>query len=295
MPPRQVLIATYLTFGARRALRHLPDRRRRLAAPRGRRRLDPRRRALHRRPAPVRLRRARRGVRVPVLRHRRRHRLVLRAGPAAAVGGVRAAPCPVGLLASAILVVNNVRDIDTDRRAGKRTLAVRLGRERTRGLYAAMLAGAFVVAPLPWPLGSMDAWLLLPWLALPLAIAVTRVVRTPGRTGRRSTARSRAPGSSSSSSACCSPPGSSRRAASIHEAGAAPRTAAAHRAAAGGVGRGHRARAALSRSPARTASSATARPRRCPPTAGRRWTRSGPRSRHTCARSTRRARRVAIT
>ena len=39
---------------------------------------------------------------------------------------------PVGLLIAAILVVNNVRDIDTDRRAGKRTLAVRLGRERTR-------------------------------------------------------------------------------------------------------------------------------------------------------------------
>ena len=42
---------------------------------------------------------------------------------------------PVGLLASAILVVNNVRDLETDRRAGKRTLAVRLGRERTRVLY----------------------------------------------------------------------------------------------------------------------------------------------------------------
>ena len=40
---------------------------------------------------------------------------------------------PVGLLASAILVVNNVRDLETDRRAGKRTLAVRLGRERARG------------------------------------------------------------------------------------------------------------------------------------------------------------------
>ena len=40
---------------------------------------------------------------------------------------------PVGLLAAAILVVNNIRDIDTDRRAGKRTLAVRLGRERARG------------------------------------------------------------------------------------------------------------------------------------------------------------------
>ena len=48
---------------------------------------------------------------------------------------------PVGLLASAILVVNNVRDLETDRRAGKRTLAVRLGRERTRVLYVAMVAG----------------------------------------------------------------------------------------------------------------------------------------------------------
>src|SRR5438105_2894545 len=46
---------------------------------------------------------------------------------------------PVGLLASAILVVNNVRDIDTDRRAGKRTLAVRLGRERTRVLHAVLV------------------------------------------------------------------------------------------------------------------------------------------------------------
>jgi 1,4-dihydroxy-2-naphthoate octaprenyltransferase len=85
---------------------------------------------------------------------------------------------PVGLLASAILVVNNVRDLETDRRAGKRTLAVRLGRERTRTLYVAMLAGAFLTAPLPWLLGSMNAWLLTPWLALPLAVAVARVVRT---------------------------------------------------------------------------------------------------------------------
>jgi 1,4-dihydroxy-2-naphthoate octaprenyltransferase len=85
---------------------------------------------------------------------------------------------PVGLLASAILVVNNVRDIDTDRRAGKRTLAVRLGRARTRALYTAMLAVAFATAPLPWLLGSMSAWLLLPWAALPLAVSLVRVVRT---------------------------------------------------------------------------------------------------------------------
>src|ERR671929_753701 len=50
---------------------------------------------------------------------------------------------PVGLLAAAILVVNNVRDLETDRRAGKRTLAVRLGRRRTRALYAAMVYLAF--------------------------------------------------------------------------------------------------------------------------------------------------------
>ena len=85
---------------------------------------------------------------------------------------------PVGLLASAILVVNNVRDIDTDRRAGKRTLAVRLGRERTRVLYAAMLAVAFVAAPLPWALGSMGAWLLLPWRRPAGARVVIGVVRT---------------------------------------------------------------------------------------------------------------------
>src|SRR5436190_15929239 len=46
---------------------------------------------------------------------------------------------PVGLLATAILVVNNIRDLDTDRRAGKRTIAVRLGRDRTRRLYATMV------------------------------------------------------------------------------------------------------------------------------------------------------------
>jgi len=85
---------------------------------------------------------------------------------------------PVGLLASAILVVNNVRDIETDRRAGKRTLAVRLGRERTRTLYTAMLVVAFLTEPLPWPLGSMDAWLLLPWLSLPLAVRVAGIVRS---------------------------------------------------------------------------------------------------------------------
>jgi 1,4-dihydroxy-2-naphthoate octaprenyltransferase len=86
---------------------------------------------------------------------------------------------PVGLLASAILVVNNVRDLETDRRAGKRTLAVRLGRQGARGLYGGMLAAAFVTAPFPWLFGGdgLGAWLLLPWLAIPLALPVAKIVR----------------------------------------------------------------------------------------------------------------------
>jgi len=84
---------------------------------------------------------------------------------------------PVGLLASAILVVNNVRDLETDRRAGKRTLAVRLGRERARALFVGMVVLAFVTAPLPWILGSLSPWLFLSWLAIPLAVPVIGVVR----------------------------------------------------------------------------------------------------------------------
>ncbi|MGN6190428.1 MAG: 1,4-dihydroxy-2-naphthoate polyprenyltransferase [Conexibacter sp.] len=85
---------------------------------------------------------------------------------------------PVGLLASAVLVVNNVRDLETDRRAGKRTLAVRLGRAHTRSLYAAMVYGAFLLTPVTWLFGPLDAWLLLPWLAIPLAAPVVRTVRS---------------------------------------------------------------------------------------------------------------------
>ncbi len=84
---------------------------------------------------------------------------------------------PVGLLASGILVVNNVRDIDTDRRAGKRTLAVRLGRERTRTMFAAMVYVAYLLTPVTWLFGPLKPWVLLPWLTLPIAAPVVRTVR----------------------------------------------------------------------------------------------------------------------
>jgi len=85
---------------------------------------------------------------------------------------------PVGLLASAILVVNNVRDMDTDRRVGKRTLAVRLGRERTRRMYAVMVYGAFLTALIPWLAGPLSAWTALCLLAIPLAAGLVRTVGT---------------------------------------------------------------------------------------------------------------------
>lgn len=58
------------------------------------------------------------------------------------------ASVPVGLLATALLVVNNLRDIPTDTVAGKRTLAVRLGDTRTRVLYVVVLTGTYLVVPL---------------------------------------------------------------------------------------------------------------------------------------------------
>ncbi len=61
---------------------------------------------------------------------------------------------PVGFLSTAILVVNNVRDLDTDRRAGKRTLAVRLGRARARQLYLGLSIGSFAFLPIALALGD---------------------------------------------------------------------------------------------------------------------------------------------
>jgi 1,4-dihydroxy-2-naphthoate octaprenyltransferase len=85
---------------------------------------------------------------------------------------------PIGLLATAILVVNNLRDIDTDRRAGKMTLAVRLGRERTRRLYVWLLAISFAAVPASVLVADSPAWALVALLAAAAVDGPLRAVMT---------------------------------------------------------------------------------------------------------------------
>ncbi len=85
---------------------------------------------------------------------------------------------PVGLLASAVLVVNNLRDVDTDRRAGKNTLAVRMGRERTRSLFLFMLSAAYVVPAAIALAGGLSPWVLLPLVSAPLAARLWQTIRS---------------------------------------------------------------------------------------------------------------------
>jgi 1,4-dihydroxy-2-naphthoate octaprenyltransferase len=85
---------------------------------------------------------------------------------------------PVGLLAAAILLVNNIRDADTDRRAGKRTLAVRLGRDGARNLFVGCIVIAYLAVPVVAIFGrDISPLVLLAFLSLPLAIPLIRVVR----------------------------------------------------------------------------------------------------------------------
>jgi len=80
----------------------------------------------------------------------------------------------IGCLATAILVVNNIRDMDTDRRAGKRTLAVRIGRRPTRAVYIGLLLLAFFVA-LPALLTTDAPW----WGGLLLGAVWALLARAP--------------------------------------------------------------------------------------------------------------------
>lgn len=92
------------------------------------------------------------------------------------------ASVPIGLLATAILVVNNLRDIDTDRAAGKKTLAVRFGAKGAQAEYALLVGLAYFVPGVMGLTGISTPWVLLVWLSIPLAIRQMRFVFT--ETGR---------------------------------------------------------------------------------------------------------------
>jgi 1,4-dihydroxy-2-naphthoate octaprenyltransferase len=84
----------------------------------------------------------------------------------------------VGCLATAILVVNNVRDIETDRRAGKRTLAVRIGRDGARRLYVGLLGAAYLALIVTLAANGGPWWAILGLTSAPLALQPASAVLT---------------------------------------------------------------------------------------------------------------------
>lgn len=88
----------------------------------------------------------------------------------------------VGFLATAIMVVNNVRDMETDRRAGKMTLAVRMGRHNAVVLYRLLVLGAYLVLPIALLAGEASMLPLIGFASLPMAVAPLRAMsnRTDG-------------------------------------------------------------------------------------------------------------------
>ncbi len=87
---------------------------------------------------------------------------------------------PVGALVTAILMANNLRDEQEDRLHGRRTLVTVFGARAVRAAHAALLAGAYASPLVALLAGWASAWLLLPWLSLPLAARVLRLLRSEG-------------------------------------------------------------------------------------------------------------------
>lgn len=84
------------------------------------------------------------------------------------------ASIPVGLLTTAILVVNDVRDIKSDARAGKKTLAVRFGAGFGRAEYASLILVSYLWLP-AMAYATRSPWLILPWLSFPRALSLVRI------------------------------------------------------------------------------------------------------------------------
>jgi len=91
------------------------------------------------------------------------------------------ASIPVGFLVTAILVVNNLRDIETDRAAGKNTLAVRIGKEATQLQYLGLVAFSYALPIVLYVRGDLSHYW-LPWLTFPLSFLLIRLIFS--QTGR---------------------------------------------------------------------------------------------------------------
>lgn len=88
------------------------------------------------------------------------------------------ASIPLGALVTAILVVNNLRDLETDRERGKRTLATLLGREGTRAEYLTLVAAAYLAIIIGVAVGRLPLLTLVTLISFPQAARVWRVVQT---------------------------------------------------------------------------------------------------------------------
>jgi 1,4-dihydroxy-2-naphthoate octaprenyltransferase len=88
-----------------------------------------------------------------------------------------------GLLIAAVLAGNNASDIESDRAAGVRTMAVKLGFDRARTLYLVALGGAFLTPLALWVAGLYEPWILLPLLLTPAALARARQARAARASG----------------------------------------------------------------------------------------------------------------
>lgn len=77
---------------------------------------------------------------------------------------------PVGFLITAIIVVNNLRDIPTDRKSGKNTLAVILGERGAKLEYLLLVAGAYIMLAAFFFSGGFSVWVLLPLISIPMSI-----------------------------------------------------------------------------------------------------------------------------
>jgi 1,4-dihydroxy-2-naphthoate polyprenyltransferase len=87
------------------------------------------------------------------------------------------AALPMGLLAVAILIVNNLRDIETDRASGKMTLATRFGAQWARREYMVVVGAAYLIPLLIWLSGAASVYILAAWLSLPALLPLVRDIQ----------------------------------------------------------------------------------------------------------------------